>query len=265
MHSVKRVAARVEDVGQKLLTRIGLGQPEHRIIADAQTYWSTPTAKRWLGNSHWRDSDAFEDADLWHRMGAEHVAMFDRGVRAAGANLTLDRIVDWGCGGGGNAVAFMPRCRELIGVDISQASLDECERQLAGHRGVFTPVRIDIADPEKAVPAIGVESVDAFVSYYVLELVPTPAYGLRLMGVAHQLLAPGGVAHVQIKYATSRLSTRPRGRNYLRGQAQATSYEVPEFWEAMQRIGFRPVMVELVPRNELDERYAYFTLVKDPT
>jgi cyclopropane fatty-acyl-phospholipid synthase-like methyltransferase len=259
LQTIKHYAARVEDLGQKALTAVGLGQSEERIAADAQTYWSNPEAKRWAGNSHWQNSDAFE-GDRWQRMGAEHLEMFDRGARAAGFDRPLDRIVDWGCGGGANAVAFASRCKELVGVDPSRESLEECGRQLAGDSVDFQPVLIDVAAPEKALAEI--EYVDAFVSYYVLELVPTPAYGLRLMKLAYDMLIRGGIAHVQIKYATSRLSTRPRGRNYLRGQAQATSYEIHTFWEAMQRIGFTPVMNELVPQNELDERYAYFTLLK---
>lgn len=259
LQTVKRYASRLEDLGQKLLTTAGLGQSEDRIVADAQTYWSNPDAKRWSGNSHWRESDAFE-GDLWRRMGVEHLEMFDRGARAAGFDRLLDRVVDWGCGGGGNAVAFASRCKEIVGVDVSSESLAECARQLADQPASFRPVQIDVAAPEEALVEVG--EVDAFVSYYVLELVPTPAYGLRLMKLAFDMLAEGGMAHVQIKYATSRLATRSRGRNYVRGQAQMATYEVPAFWEAMQRVGFTPVMVELVPRNELDERYAYFTLVK---
>lgn len=262
--TLKRLAAHVEDVGQRLLTRAGLGQSESRIAADAQAYWADPKAKRWAGNSHWENSDAFgaQAGDLWARMGAEHVRMFDRGARAAEFTRPLERVVDWGCGGGANAVAFAPRCGEIIGVDISQTTLDECARQVAAHSETpFRPVQIDVDSPGAALEAIG-GPVDAYLSFYVYELVPTPEYGLHLLRLAHEMLAPGGIAFVQVKYSTGRFSTRPRGRGYRRGLAQMASYPIPEFWQAAERIGFWPVCVELVPRNDLDERYAYYTLIK---
>ncbi len=39
-----------------------------------------------------------------------------------------------------------------------------------------------------------------------------------------------------------------------------TTYRIEEFWELTQRCGFVPETIELVPRNELDQRYAYFLL-----
>ena len=39
-----------------------------------------------------------------------------------------------------------------------------------------------------------------------------------------------------------------------------TSYPIAAFWQLAADCGLRPVSVELVPRDELDERYAYFVL-----
>ncbi|WP_410609499.1 hypothetical protein [Amycolatopsis sp. lyj-109] len=43
-----------------------------------------------------------------------------------------------------------------------------------------------------------------------------------------------------------------------------TTYPIDEFWQLSQRCGFVPKAVHLVPRNELDERYAYFFLAREP-
>jgi hypothetical protein len=95
----------------------------------------------------------------------------------------------------------------------------------------------------------------------VLELVPTQAYGLRLIRIAYHLLGPGGQAFVQIKYATGSWRTRPRRRSY-RSDVAGNTYRIEDFWTAMAGIGFRPEAVALVPENDLDERYAYFLLSK---
>lgn len=39
-----------------------------------------------------------------------------------------------------------------------------------------------------------------------------------------------------------------------------TAYRIEEFWELAERVGFVPELLELRPRDELDQRYAYFTL-----
>jgi hypothetical protein len=39
-----------------------------------------------------------------------------------------------------------------------------------------------------------------------------------------------------------------------------TTYRIDEFWTSAIKFGLRPELVTLVPRNALDERYAYFLL-----
>ncbi len=123
-------------------------------------------------------------------------------------------------------------------------------------------VLIDLRQPERAIDDIGEESCDLFLSYYVLELVPSQAYGYRILEIAHQLLQPEGVAIVQIKYATSAPQTRSRRRAYKRDPATMTSYAIDEFWEAATKSGFQPEVVQLVPQDAFDSRYAYFLLTR---
>jgi hypothetical protein len=124
----------------------------------------------------------------------------------------------------------------------------------------FVKVLADIARPEEAARDIS-RPCDLFLCLYVLELVPTQAYGLRLMRIAYNLLGSGGQAFVQIKYATGAWRTRPRRRSY-RSDVAGNTYRIEDFWTAMASIGFRPEAVALVPKNDLDERYAYFLLSK---
>jgi cyclopropane fatty-acyl-phospholipid synthase-like methyltransferase len=241
-----------------------MAHSEARIDRDAQRYWSTPNGSSWWSNSHWRDSEVFANTDLWHQIGEQHLELFDRGARAAGFSVPCHRIVEWGCGGGANAVHFAPRARdEFIGVDVSRESADECGRQVTA--ACDTPYRsivVDVTSPEAAIEEIGPGICDVFMCVYVFEALPTPESGARLLGVAHQLLTPGGAAFVQIKYNDGRWLSQPRRRGYRSGLAE-TTYPIHEFWELARRRGFIPALVELVPQNELDERYAYFFLVKD--
>lgn len=260
----KRVAVEAEKLFHRALTTVGARQPESRISADAQDYWQHSADATWRGNSHWRDAPVFGGTDVWDRIGAQHLELFDAGARMCGFDRPWHRVLEWGCGGGANAVHFAPRAEEFIGVDISTETLQECEKQVrAVCETPFRPIAIDVADPEAAVARIE-GPCDVFLSCYVFELVPTPEYGERLLRIAHDVLAPGGLALIQIKYSDGRWRTRSRRRAYRRGLAEMTTYPIDAFWQLSQRCGFVPKAVHLVPRNELDERYAYFFLAREP-
>ena len=253
-------------MGRELLLRTlasaGLTHSEARISAQAQRYWNETDVARWKADSHWHDATVFGDGDLWARLGRRHLELVERGARKVEFTRPWRRIVEWGCGGGANAVHFAPRAEEFVGVDISAESLTECGRQVAAHCDTpYRPVLIEVAEAERAVAEIGGEC-DIFLCCYVFELIPTPEYGERLLRIARDLLAPGGLALIQVKYDDGRFRSRPRRRSYRSGVAGMTTYPIDEFWQLAERCGLRPESVELVPRNELDSRYAYFLLSK---
>jgi SAM-dependent methyltransferase len=253
------------EIAVRALSDLGLGQSEAGISADSQRYWQDSARAGWTDNSHWRDSSVFAATDLWARIGREHLDLFDKFARAVDFTRPLGRVVEWGCGGGANAVRFAPRAEEFIGVDIAAETLDECARQVAATCDTrFRPVRIDVTDPEGALRQIG-EPCDVFLCFYVFELLPTPAYGERVLRIAHELLAPGGLAIIQIKYDDGNWLSKPRRRFNASAVADLTTYSIPSFWSSAQRHGFTPELVHLVPANELDRRYAYFLLSRPRT
>jgi SAM-dependent methyltransferase len=258
-----RAAARAaRNTGLLLLTRAGLPQSPARLQRDAARYWADASDDRWRNNSHWRDGSQFGGTGLWEAAGQDHLDLYQRLRQAtAGKPTSLGRIVDWGCGGGANAVAFAPLASEITGVDVSADSVAECARQVAAASATpFTGITARMDGPEAAASRIP-RPVSLFLCLYVLELVPTKEYGLRLMRIAFDLLGPGGQAFVQVKYSDGSWRTRPRRRGY-RWAIADTTWRVEEFWTVMAGTGFRPEAVVLVPRNDLDERYAYFLLTR---
>ena len=242
--------------------RLGFGDSEERLVGDARAYWVDGTAESsWRGFSHFRDADVFRTTD-WESVGQDHWNLFERLARVHSADARFSRIVEWGCGGGSNALAFAPHCDEFIGVDVNQTSLDECSRQLAAQPGTrFTPVLADMARPEEAVKRVG--AVDLFLCVYVLELVPSPEYGMRILQIARQVLENGGLAFIQIKYQTTDWRTAPRRHRYRGTRAAGmTSYPIDDFWIRMTELGLHPEACYLVPHNALDSRYAYYLLSK---
>ena len=258
MTLLRQTARRVRNLWE----RLGPAQASGAVESDAQAYWRDERQPGWQSNSHWREGVT----EVWDEIGASSLALAERLVRVTGEPLPSSRTVEWGAGGGANAVRFAARCDEFVAVDISQASLDECERQVG--LVTATPVRkvlIDVAEPEAAIDAIGPGSCDLFLCLYVLELVPSQAYGLRLLDTAAALLAPGGVALIQTKYTTTMRASRSRRRDYRRDLANMTTYPIDEFWIEAGKRGLQPQSIALVPQDKLDERYAYYLLVRDPS
>lgn len=254
------------ETGRLLFTRAGFAQSPARLQRDAARYWTGHRDDRWRNNSHWRDGSQFDGTGAWEAVGREHVALYQRLRQASVVDAAPpERIVDWGCGGGANAIAFASVAAELVGVDVSPESVDECARQVAAAspHTRFTGITANMDDPEAAAARIP-WSASLFLCLYVLELVPTREYGLRLMQIAKDLLAPGGQAFVQVKYTTGSWRTRTRRRGYRLAIAD-TTWRVEEFWAATGELGLRPEAVALVPHNGLDERYAYFLLSKPPS
>lgn len=262
---VKRLVVSAEGLLQRTLASGGIKHSESRIAGDAQRYWTETGGARWKSNSHWADASVFGGTDLWTEIGRRHLLMFERGSRMVEFERPWSRVIEWGCGGGANAIHFAPRANEFIGVDLSVETLRECGQQVAATCDTpFRPISIDVAEPEKALTQVGGQC-DVYLSFYVFELIPTPEYGERLLRIARELLAPGGLALIQIKYHDGGWLTKPRRRAYRSGLAEMTTYPISSFWELAVKCGLQPEAIQLVPRNELDERYAYFFLTKEST
>lgn len=236
-------------------------EPEDSLIRDAQSYWCDPSQGSFRLNAHIRGAGGLPEA-AFDSIGRFHLDLFQQFNRMLGLPLPMNRVLEWGCGGGANAVAFAAICDEFVGVDVSQDALDRCEAALReGAARPMRAVRVDIADPEAAVEALP-GTCDLFLCTYVFELIPSPGYGRRLLEIARGCLRPGGAALVQIKYSTGHWKTLPRRWSYRRNLANMTTYRIDEFWELATEIGLPPVAVHLRPREPLvnDGRYAYFFL-----
>jgi SAM-dependent methyltransferase len=251
--------------GNALRHVIGVNEAEPRLIADSQTYWNESPDKSLKQNSHWRGAGIFEDDGRWLALGRGHLQLYQEFAQTLGSRAPLRRIVEWGCGGGMNAVHFGPLAQEFFGVDISSASLEECRKQMysAGLLRNFRPVLIDAAKPEGAINLIG-GHCDLLISTYVFELLPTPEYGLRVLKIACELLSPGGTAMIQTKYDEGNWKTRSKRWNYARNLAWNATYRIEEFWQAVEQSGLTPKMVKLLPHQPLvnDRNYAYYFLQK---
>ena len=248
------------------MRRLRPSESDLTLFRDADAYWNGAAGADLRDYAHWEGAGIWEDKQRWLALGETHLKLAQDLSRAAPTPLTLDRIVEWGSGGGANAVVFARTCRQFYGVEIAEANLVECARVLenAGFSG-FTPVKITTDAPEAALDAIG-EPCDFFLCTYVYELLPGKAYGERILQIAHRALRSGGAALIQIRYDDGSALTAPKQRDYLQNAIFFTSYGIHEFWLKAEQAGFTPTAVTLVPtRGRLPHTgapYGYFYLYK---
>ncbi|PVZ03948.1 class I SAM-dependent methyltransferase [Actinomycetospora cinnamomea] len=255
-----RERERTRELYERTLGAVGARHTEGRLIADAAEYWADRDDPRWSDQSHWRGGSVI-DRERFDAIGAEHLALFDRLAATVGGAPDLGCVLEWGVGGGANAVHLAPRAQRFIALDINPDSPAEASRRIAETCATpVTEVVVDVGAPETVRDHVPAGSVDLVVCLYVLELVPSPEYGLRVMRLAAELLRPGGLAFVQIKYSTGSASTTSPRRNYRYFHANMTTYRLEEFWTAMEGVGLRPLVMTLVPENTLDRNYGYLLL-----
>lgn len=234
-----------------------------RIGKQAARYWSAADGDAsWESNSHWRQGIGDE---TFEEVGRDHWEIYQRFARALRIQ-TPGTVIEWGAGGGANAVAFAPTAQRFIAADISPDNLAECVRQVEAVCSTAVDSRhIDLADPDSATEGLR-SACDTFLCLYVIELAAGVDAVRTILGIAERVLRPGGMALIQTKYHTGDRRTRGRtGLAYTRNMALSTTFTVEEFWRLADECGLEPQLITLVPRNRLDSRYAYYALVKPDT
>ena len=158
---------------------------ENKLATDNHEYWNKDYSDANLAqDAHWKHKGKFNDIHRWQSLGKEHLELIGKYASALNFQLPVKQIVEWGCGGGANAVHFAPLTEKFIGIDITPDSLAECKKQILDHGyDNFHPVQINATFPE-AILEQKIKEVDLFLCTYVYELFPSPNYGLNILKIA---------------------------------------------------------------------------------
>lgn len=219
-----------------------MSQKEKQNVADtAADFWSMTSHEVIRELSHWEGSGTFQENDAWSNIGKQHFSLYRELCLSTGRTQPVRRMLEWGTGGGANAVAFADEVDTFVAVDISETNLEECIRQMARVGFVaekkFVPVLFDISSPESVLDMVD-EPVDFFLSTAVFQHFPSKSYGERVTRTAFELLAPGGIALIQTREDDGSERHRPKTDNYVRNFSSFTTYKPGEYLDIAQDIGF---------------------------
>ncbi len=205
-------------------------------------------------NSHFRGVGRWADDERWKRIGKNSLTALNRHIRM----VTNDpfywaqerNMLEWGPGGGSNAYAFRKLVQHYYGVDISQDNLDETQRVTSddGNQS-FVPVLLSssIDDVVKSVR----DPVDIFLSTAVFQHFPSKDYGIEVLKCVHQVMRPGGIGLVQIRFDNGNPKYMPIEAldDYQEKHITATSYALDEFYGILQTTGFQEIFITGVNRD----------------
>jgi len=208
---------------------------------EVAAFWLVDSARHRVW-SHQRDHTS---AGAWGLFGGLARNMVDQLMHATG-EPEPERVVEWGVGGGANAVKF-PKAT-YYGVDIAPLTVAEAERQYskAGGRD-FRSCPILIDNPE----SVGVSDCDLFLSTYVFQHFPDKEYGARVLRVAFDMLRPGGLLVVQIRTSTQAPPDRPYRDNFT----HTATWSETAFAQLLVACGFDVLITRPVERPK---DYIYF-------
>lgn len=234
-------------------------QNEAEIAMEAADLWSEGRQSAAVRDmSHWEGEGRWADREAWRAIGAVHFQMARELCAHVGLGWPIRRMIEWGPGGGSNAIAFSKVLESFTAVDISKPNLDECRRQLeAIPFGGFTPVHLTSPDPWVVAADLGTE-MDLFLSTAVYQHFPGKAYGLEVTRIAYHCLRSPGVALIQIRYDDGKSKYQPKVSDYREQFVTFTSYGISEFWDLATEVGFTPLYVKLGTHTN----YATFFLAK---
>lgn len=227
-----------------------LTSPTHPVThADVTAYWNRPS-REGRRRSHWREAMP----DEWEQIGRSHGEMLREQWPEVAKMLEPDaKWVEWGCGGGANVAMLSEIASEVYGVDVCDASLDECDRIMdaRSYRGFFG-VLIAPDNPESVTDCM--RCLDGFLSTSTFQHFPSKQYTERIVRLIPQLVRPGGYVFVQIRRDSPKNVTPDAALPYEQRAMYATVYDVDEFGDLLATHGVDVEKIEDIDRGQ----YSYF-------
>jgi len=237
---------------RRMVSKFLPSQREKKLRNAANKLWANENGSETIkGLSHFKGSGRYKDHEKWEDIGNVHIKMFDRFCEMTNTD-SIESMIEYGPGGGANAVKFAPKVSKFYGIDIAKENLKECGCQLE-QIGFKNYVPVHIAEPKDC---LHIPPVDFFLCVAVYQHFPSKEYGVEVGKIAYDLLKEQGLAIIQIRYAGKYY--KPKKRDYRANVITFTSYGLDEFWNILKKIGFEPLYLQLRPETN----YAYYFATK---
>lgn len=232
----------------------------HSII---QSVWNEGASKEEVRQdvSHWRGVGRWADDKKWLGIGKKSLKNIEKLWRFLGrpkASLAGLTIMEWGPGGGSNAVGLKNIALRYYGVDISEKNLNEAARQCVQEvecSDYFKPILL-LGPPSQVLKRIPSE-VDLFLSTAVFQHFPSKEYAIEVLETVFNALKTNGVAIIQIRFDNDNLMFQQKTKiqEYNKNFITYTSFKVDDFWNTCISVGLTPLYI-----SDMNSKINYATI-----
>jgi hypothetical protein len=237
------------------------------IEKDSGMYWQLSRQdSRIQDQSHWCGVRRW-DRDRWLEHGTFHYDLIMKYMRSFAGPASVETFhrqtaLEWGCGGGANVRLLCENFRQVYGVEVSEASLDECQRQMGAFGfGNFRPVFFPSEKPESVLDMVGPETIDVILSTAVFQHFPSKEYTQRVLAIMESLLKKEAYALIQVRYFDGSEKLRQKDSDYSKNVVYMTSFTPGEFSEQVRNAGLT-VLVSERDIDNVNDCHEYFFIRK---
>lgn len=234
---------------------------------DNGLYWKLSRQdNRIQDQSHWCGVRRWS-RDRWFEHGQFHFDLISRYLNKFAnpdyiENLHRKTALDWGCGGGANVRLLCENFSHVYGIDVSEATLDECERQMKDFGfGNFSQIFFQSQDPESILDKIEGETIDFILSVAVFQHFPSKSYSQKVLNIMEKLLKKNAYALIQVRYFDGSEKLKQKNENYSSNVIYMTSFTTDEFYRQLKNAGLTLLASEKDIDNA-DDCHEYFFIQK---
>jgi hypothetical protein len=237
------------------------------IEKDSGAYWQLSRQdSRIQDQSHWCGVRRW-DRDRWLEHGNFHYDLIVKYITSFAGSASVETFhrqaaLEWGCGGGANVRLLCENFRRVYGIEVSEASLDECGRQMSvfGFDN-FRPVFFPSETPESILDMVEPETIDVILSVAVFQHFPSKEYTQRVLAIMETLMKKEAVALIQVRYFDGSEKLRQKDSDYSKNVVYMTSFTSGEFSEQLSNAGLN-VLVSERDIDNVDDCHEYFFIQK---
>lgn len=167
-------------------------------LGDLEPYWAVITSEKFK-----QQNLTEESLSEFFQSGENHIdAIFEIIRQHLDSKFVADRICDFGCGVGRLMIPLTQKCKEVVGIDVSEAMLEECEKNLK-NREISNYQLIHSSDDELNNLSGNFDLIHSFI---VFQHIPIER-GMKIIKHLLNYLRENGILVIQIKYYPYEIKT----------------------------------------------------------
>lgn len=234
---------------RKLKKKFGKYFIYENIKKDSAIFWKSSfydsrvkNLSHWRGVGDWNDQRWFAFGDFYKELISRYMSI----VNEDSVSLAKKSALEWGPGGGVNVRILCELFEQVHGVDISEANLKECQRQIEslGYDNFQAHLIINQNNLSLDIEFEDETKVDFILCVAVFQHMPSKEYVISTLKKMNSIMSDSAHALFQIRYHDSSKDYGPKDSDYENNVITFMSFTREEFISMLTDTGYEVIEVE---------------------